>query len=420
MTNFFKQMSFLSKTCSNYIEKRTKVTLLGTSLLNEAFISFFGLMPFILRKDLLASAFQISLFTMVKPAVAVLSFYWSARLVRSRSSLRNNMVIAGVLARVPFLFFVFFDSVWYMIFASAVYMLFSRAAIPSWMEILRLNLEKPVRDRLFSLSSILGYVECIVIAIGLGSLLDSYQSFWKIFFVFSTFLGLIGVFLQLRTPILLDDTETKKPLNFRGLIKPWKEGMALIKQRPDFAKFQLGTNLSGFGIMLAIPASALFYADTLMLSHTEMTIGRYIFMGLGFVLFSPIWVKAMQKFTINFLMGFVCLGFALFPFFISLALLSKFSIYIAFFSYGITQAGSHLLWNLSGPTFAGKEDNSAKYTGVNVLMVGMRGIVAPLLGGLLCEIFSPLAVFYIAIAICLSGCFCMFSKKIFPVEEIPY
>lgn len=421
MNIFFKKMPYVEKLGNKSIEKKTRITLLGTSLLNEVFISFFGLMPFILRKDLLASAFQISLFTMVKPAVSVLSFYWSSRLVRRASSLRNNLVIAGVLARLPFLLFFMFDSVWYMIFASAVYMLFSRAAIPSWMEILKLNLEKPVRDKLFSLGSILGYAEGIIIAIGIGSCLDSYQNFWKIFFVFSTLIGLIGVFLQLRTPILLDDIdESKRELNLDLIVKPWKEGIELIKNRPDFAKFQLGTTLSGFGIMLAIPASALFYADTLMLSHAEMTFGRYIVMGLGFLFFSSLWAKAMQKFTINFLTGFVCLGFALFPLFISLALFTKVFIYIAFLSYGITQAGSHLLWNLSGPTFAGAKDDSSKYTGVNVLFVGMRGLVAPFLGGVLCEMFSPLIVFYIAIAICLFGSICMFSKKIIPVEESAY
>jgi MFS family permease len=399
------------------IAKRTKISLVGTSLLNEVFISFFGLMPFILRKDLLASTFQIALFTMLKPSVAVLSFYWSSRLVRSRISLRNNLVFAGVLARLPFLFLPFFDNVWYMIFASTTYMLFSRAAIPAWMEILKLNLEKSSRDKLFSIGSILGYAEGVAIALFVGSCLDVYQNFWKIFFIISTLLGFIGVYLQLKTPIFLEEgEEEKKSFEFKELIKPWKEGIDLIRRRPDFARFQLGTALGGFGIMLALPALALFYADTLQLSHMEIASGRYIFMGLGYLFFSPLWAKAMQKKSINFLMGFVCLGFAFFPLFITFALWSRIWIYIAFFSYGITQAGSHLLWNLSGPLFAGEEDSS-KFTGINVLMVGLRGLIAPLLGGALCAIFTPLAVLLIAFFICLFGGFYMLFKKIRQVEE---
>lgn len=383
-------------------EKKTKFALVWSSLFNEVFVSFFGLMPFILRKDLLATTFQISLFTMLKPAVAVLSFYWSSR---STFSLRNNLVIAGVLARVCFLFYPLFNSVWYLIFASAMYMLFSRAAIPSWMEILKLNLDKSVRNRLFSLGSILAYSEGVLIAVFIGASLDTYPNAWKFFFVISTILGLISVYIQIKTPAKNVVFEKK------GIIKPWKEGFALMKKRKDFALFQIGSMFSGFGIMLAMPSLVLFYADGLKLTHTEITIGRYIFMGLGFVVFSYFWTKAMQKRSLNYLLGYVCLGFALFPFFIMLGAHLKILIYVAFLSYGITQAGSHLLWNLSGPTFA-KDEDSSKFSAINVLMIGIRGLIAPLLGGLLCELLGPVPVFVIAIAICLMGSFWMFNRSL--------
>ena len=34
------------------------------------------------------------------------------------------------------------------------------------------------------------------------------------------------------------------------------------------------------------------------------------------------------------------------------------------------------MWNMSGPIFAGKEESS-QYSGVNVVLVGVRGAVAP-------------------------------------------
>ncbi len=340
---------------------------------------------------------------MIKPAVAVLSFYWSY-LLSSKISLKNNLALSGVLARIPFLFYPFFQNVWYLIFASAIYMLFSRAAIPAWMEILKLNLGKDERNKLFSFGSILAYSESVIIAVFIGTSLDTYQNAWKLFFVLSTILGLISIFIQLQTPAQKNIPNEKK------VIKPWKDCFALLKKRKDFALFQIGSSFSGFGIMLAMPALALFYVDNLHLSHADIAISRYIFMGLGFVVFSYFWTKAMQKRTLNYLLGFVCFGFALFPFFIMLALYFKAWIYVAFLSYGITQAGSHLLWNLSGPNFAKNEDSS-NFSATNVLMVGVRGLVAPLLGGVLCEFFGPIAVIVIAIAICLAGCFWMFSKS---------
>lgn len=397
------------KTIFSNVEKKTKKSLIWTSLLNEFFVSFFAFMPFILRKDLLATTFQISLYTALKPAVAVLSFYWGSRALLSKVTLRSNLVVAGILARIPFLFFPFFGSVWYMIFASTTYMLFSRAAIPAWMEILKLNLNEGERNKLFSLASILAYSEGVLIIIFLGTSLNAYPSAWKYFFVISTILGLFSVYIQLKTPIDMRNivVQSKKR---EGFLKPWKDGFTLMKKRKDFAVFQIGSIFCGFSLMLLKPAETLFYADSLKLTLTEVAIGRYIFMSLGFVVFSFLWTLAMKKRSINYLLGYVSLGFGLFPFFLMLSVFFKFWFYVAFLTYGITQSGSHLLWHLSGPSFA-KDEDSSQYSAINVLMVGMRGLIAPLVGGLLCDLFGSIAVFAISITICFFGSFWIWQKS---------
>jgi hypothetical protein len=292
-------------------------------------------------------------------------------------------------------------------------MLFSRGSIPAWMEILKLNLKKTQREKIFSVACILAYAEGVLIALFIGRFLDSYENSFKFIIVFSTLLGLIGVFMQFKTPIFEENILVKdSQKNFKGFIKPWKEGINLIKKRKDFAKFQIGTFLAGFGYMLALPSLFLFYADTLKLTHTEMTVARFVFMGLGFIVFSPIWARLMSKFSINFLTGFVCIGFGIFPIFIMFALLSKVWLYIAFLFYGITQGGSRLIWNLSGTVFA-KEEDSSPFTAINVSMIGIRGLIAPLLGGFLCEIVGPWVVLFIGVAICFLGSFSMFRKKVY-------
>jgi len=55
---------------------------------------------------------------------------------------------------------------------------------------------------------------------------------------------------------------------------------------------------------------------------------------------------------------------------------------------------------MSGPHFAGKED-SARYTGVNVAMAGLRGAVAPPLGGWLSVGWGALPVLGIGAVLCL-------------------
>lgn len=391
--------------------RKTRAALLWTSLLNEPFLALYALMPFILRKDLDATMFQISLFAMLKPTVSVFSFYWSAWVACRKDRLRSNLIGAGILARIPFFFVFCTDDPWFLIFAGAIYMLFSRAGIPAWMEILRLNMSKKEREKLFSVSQSLGFVEGILIALALGGVLDAYTPSWKILFFLSALMGIFSTLLQGQLPIRGEGV-VSGDCALLSLTQPWKEAWQLIRERPDFARFQWGFMAGGTGYMLIVPALALYYADVLELSHTHMALGRCLFMGLGYVLASPLWAFALNKWDFSRLTSWVCVGFGLFPLCIICASTGLLWFFCAFFLWGVVQAGSHLLWNLSGPVYAGEGDSS-RFTGVNILSVGLRGCLAPLLGGVLCDFFGPVPVFLLGSMICCyGGWYLVYNQKL--------
>ena len=85
-------------------------------------------------------------------------------------------------------------------------------------------------------------------------------------------------------------------------------------------------------------------------------------------------------------------------------------IYAAFFCYGIMQAGSHLSWHLAGPHFSG-EENSAPFTSLNVALVGLRGLIGPLFGGLLVSKLSLTAPFWVGICLCASATLLAFRRR---------
>ena len=401
--------------------KRTKWAILLGNLFDESFIAFYGgLLLFILRKDLSASVFQITLFTMLKPAVSIFSFYWSSK-IKKRSQLRLNFLIAGLLARIPFLLFFIFDNVWYIIFASATYMLFTRAAIPAWIEILKINLSKQAREKLFSVGAILGYSEGIAIAFFIGSALDHYVSAWKVIFLISAFLGIIGVLIQATIPIRGEKSISMPATDFSNWKQPWKDSIKLLKARNDFAHFQIGSMANGFGIMLMIPALIVFLSDVLSFSHMEMTLCRYMYMSLGFILFAPFWARAMSRFDINKLTAFIGLGFGFFAVFVLLGKISHFWVFFAYLFYGITQAGSRLIWNLSGSVFSHKQ-NSSLYSSVNVLTVGLRGLIAPMLGGFFCNYFGAYFALSLGAMICFYGTWHMLTyapQVLFQEKNLP-
>jgi len=394
----------------------TRFALIWMNLASEPFMALYTILIFILRKDLNATTFQISVFATLSPVISVFSFYWSSNLLRQRTKLLSNLIGAWVLARLPFLCLPFIDNVWFLIFAAGIYQLFYRAGIPAMMEILKLNVGKERREKLFSRIFVLTFIESIVLGVFVGKLLDMHQGAWKILFFVSALLSISSIFIQMRIPLpaLLKPDENVPPITTNRILQPIKDCIHLMRSRPDFAHFQWGFMIGGFGLMLIRPALPLYYVDQLNLSHDQVTTARYIWMGLGVVISSSFWRRGLSSLPTHRFTAYLIFGFSVFPIFLLFARWTPFWVNIAFLFYGIAQAGSHLIWNLSGTLFAQNEDSS-KFTGVNIFLVGLRGLIGPVLGGILCGIVGPIPVLLAGALICIGGTIYMIVKR--PAEK---
>jgi len=391
---------------------RTRVAVIWMNILSEPLLTIYALLAFILRKDLNASLFQIALLTMLRPVVSIFSLYWSHSFGKRKDRLLINVMAAEVLSRAPFLLFPFIDNVWLIIAASAFHMMMRRGGIPAWMEILKINLPEKERNKIFSQGSIAAFAEGVLLAIPIAYLLDFHPDAWRWLFFSSAVLGIAGVALQARIPIPLE----KLPMSFEKvegsflnkIIDPWKESFLLLKRRPDFSRFQMGFMICGSALMIMQPALPIYFADVLHLTYTDVMIALSIFRGLGFILSSNYWASWMSRVNIFHFSSLVNFCVSSFFIFLLCAQIHIIFIYIAYFFYGIFLAGSHLSWNLSGPIFSRSEESSA-FTGVNVLTVGARGLVAPPLGGVLCSFVGVIPLFFIGIVLCFYATFKMFE-----------
>ena len=391
--------------------------LIWSNILTEPLFTLYAFIAFILYKDLGASAFQVTLLMMLKPFVTSLSFYWSAGLKGKTRKLKSNVLWAGFLMRAPFLLCPWVESSWFVIFAAVNYMFFYRAGIPGWLEIIKRNMSEEKRHKIFSISSALGYAEGVGLALACGSLLDKDPSLWKILFFWAAVIGLLTLVVQSRIVVEGEDEEIERPTFKEVLVRPWRDSYRLIRERLDFSRFQWGFMVSGFGLMLIQPAIPLFAVDILGISYLEMASAICIAKGLGFVVSTPLWARWMDRFSIFQMASFVFLAIGLFTILLSFSVWSIAWLYIAYFWYGVGQGGSHLVWNMSGPIFSGK-DESSRYTGVNVVMAGMRGMVAPPLGGWLAVVFGPIQVLIMGGALCFySGARLLQSR--FSKESLP-
>jgi hypothetical protein len=384
----------------------TKKAVLWTSILNEPLLTIYALFSFILHKDLGASALQIGVLTMLKPMVSLFSMYWCSMIAKRPDRILSNVVYAGILSRLPFFFFPLIDNPWILIGAVVFYMMLSRGAMPAWVEILKMNLPTKSRGSIYSWGSAIGYIEGVVIAIGVGYLLDHYYEVWRYLFPFSALIGIIGVYIQSKIPMKhLPEPLEKSSFNLKELIiNPWKEAYILLKENKGFRQYQWGVMFCGFGVMVIQPALPLFFVDILGLSYTDLAIALSIWKGIGYSVTSPFWGKRFASSNIYNFSGLIFIFMGLFPLLLFFAPINHIWVFIAYLAYGIGSAGCHISWNLSGPYFS-NEENSSVYSSINILMVGIRGSFIPPLGSLLCVVFGPITVLAVGFIFCFYSAF---------------
>lgn len=379
----------------------TRAAFLWTRLCNIPFWVLFSLLPVILYKDLHITPWMITTMIVIKPASALFASYWSSWVHGRQDRLISNLVYANILRYIPFLFLPWIDSAWAIIAAYGFYMMLSRGVMPAWMEIFKLNLEDNARSRIFTYGSALDYLGTAILPLGIGWILDDFSLSWRILFPLSALIGLASTFFLLRLPKHSPKVIELSPFSLKNeLLKPWHQAWQLLKERSDFAYFQWGFMLGGAGLMVMQPMIPLFFVDVLNLSYTKMLLAMSVCKALGYAIASPLCLRLFHRWNIYTFSGTVTILAALFPLLLIASQFNIAFIYIAYFLYGIMQAGSELSWHMSGPLFA-QDKESSPYSMTNVLFVGVRGCFAPPLGSLLFALSNSSVVLLVGALFCL-------------------
>jgi MFS family permease len=73
-------------------------------------------------------------------------------------------------------------------------MMLKRGVVPAWMEILKLNMQQPQRQKVFAYGSAVSYLGGIFLPILIGDLLDVRPGIWRFLFPLCALLGLGSIF----------------------------------------------------------------------------------------------------------------------------------------------------------------------------------------------------------------------------------
>lgn len=405
--------------CAAY---HTRAAFLWTRILSIPFWTIANMLSFILYKDLHISPLQVMVIVAMKPISALFASYWSVSIDHRQDRLVPNIMYANIIRFTPFLFIPWIDSSWLMIFAFGVYMTLSKGVTPAWMEMFKLNLKGESREKTFAYISALDYLLGALMPFAIGWVLDQYDQAWRWLFPITAGLGVISTYFLWRMPVkylTLPQTMGKQEAASLKdqLVKPWKDGWQLIKERPDFAKFQIAFMFGGAGLMMMMSAQPIFLVDNLHLSYTEIAFATTLCKGIAVAASSPMWVRLFAKRDIFSFTTPVTALCALFPLLLIGAQYHIIFLYIAWLTYGFMQGGSELSWNMSGPVFA-KERDSSIFSRTNVLAGGLRGCVMPFIGSfLLYSTHSPVLVLIGGAVLCLAATerLWRYSKQLEPV-----
>jgi len=364
------------------------------------------LLPVILYSDLHATPFQLALFFALKPSVSFLSFYWGTKVHRRADRLRGNLIWGNTLRYLPFLASPWVENAWFYLAAFALYMTLWRGMVPAWMEILKRHLPAGQRERVFSRGSTADYISVALVPVAAGFLMDDIAGSWRWVFFATALLGLSSTFLLLKLPV-----EPVQRGERISLTKSLQNAWELVERSPAFRRYQIAFMWGGAGLMVIQPAIPPFLLSTLHLSYTEIAVAIAFCKSLGYAIASPLWSRIMGRIDLFRLCGAVTCLCVIFPLMLIPAQ-SPSWVYCAYFVYGVMQAGSEMSWNLSGPVFAQQGDSSL-YTNVNILAVGIRGLIFPFLGAFLLAWSGPIPILILG-----AGCCWMASRLLFlPVRQ---
>lgn len=379
-----------------------KISYFLCYVLNAPLFAIYSLMAFILHKDLKASVIQITTLVVVKPIVAVLSSYWNDCFPISHGHIKRNIIGAMSIGLVPTFMFPFFNNGWFLVVAFSIYFFSERAVIPAWMELIKTSFSQSQQSRVVAHGSLIMFVTSAGFPLLVCPWMDKYTQSWRWIF------PILGAISLVRLPLLLSllksfaKKERNNTFNSHLILAPLKNGWKLLWERPDFAYYQSIFFCGGLGLMVMQPCLPEIIQNNLKLSYTEIATAIALCKGVGFAITTPIWSSRLYKTNIFKYCSIVTL-FATFS--ICLILLSKYLtlvIYVAFILYGVMQAGSQLSWQLGGPIFSPNQDSS-RYTSVNLILVGIRGCIGPILGGILCTNLGS------SIALSIGSLFCFFG-----------
>ncbi len=376
----------------------------------------FYLNEFVLIKSLKGSNYQIAY--LFQFSIVILIFSVLMNEIIKRFSNRKRMIqILAFLANVPLIFFIFFPSqsndyhngfFWYqMIFLGIFLVHYSTRPVlfPTITAMLKKSYGIGRFGKLYGYATTFNKTTILFATFAFGVLLDIDPFVFVFIYPIIGVLGLLAVLALSWIPNIEEKITVKKPI-WDSILHSTKEMWRVITQNKAFRDFEGGFMLYGIAWMVTMAVITIFFERQLHLNYTSIAVYKNAYNILSIAIL-PFFSKMIDKIDprkfgiytfLSLLLHLFTLGLT--EYFPQHTFIYGVKVYymliVSYIFYAAFASTMSLLWFIGAAYFC-KEEEASHYQSVHLSMVGIRALVAPLVGVFFLDYLGFFGVFMLGV-----------------------
>ncbi len=337
----------------------------------------------IMRRELKASVFLITLFTMMGSVTNLLSIYFNHILTKYPGKIKTIITVAAMTTRLPMVLFFFFNTAEALFVLSALYYLGDTFIKPVQNIYMKMNYARTELGKIYAYSISLNKVFFIVAVYSFGLWMDSNSSVYIAVFSLCGIVSFLSFFMLGYVPV--SEWTREKVLERKVDLLIFPTLISVFRKNRRFLIYETAFFIYGGGFMVVLAAVPILLVDHLNLSYSIISFGRGVVSAVVIILTIPVFGKLFDK------KDPVYVGVLAFSILIAHPVLmitayflpaefAKWSIYLSYVSFGAGMAAVTLCWNIGPMFFAKNNMEIPEMTSTHVTLTGIRGLIWPVLG----------------------------------------